>query len=135
MQETRKNCFGSIKRNTIHRQGKTGSNDCSKIIKYFLVLVHTYFCLTKERVMVFRPKTSVASFLHLIMLILKSMYQLFILLKVFQNFSLAYVCTYNNNDKNKIINTTWKRIDYCSFIVRFDKLDCHWDRKVYNSSK
>ena len=69
MQETRNNSFGSKIRNTsgenrIAWVPKYSSNCCS-------AFVLTCFRLTKDRATYFRPKTIVASFLHLMVLFFK----------------------------------------------------------------
>ena len=76
MQETHDICFGSMKRNTTHGQAKTDKHECRRVtaayhcvsyqrIGMIVVLVLTYFCLTKCRVTFFRPEAIAASFLHL----------------------------------------------------------------------
>ena len=88
MQETRNNSFRSKKLSTILCQAKTGKHDCRNITAtyaavilryisclvrfcYVAALVLTCFRLTTGRPTFYPPETIVASFLHLMVLFLK----------------------------------------------------------------
>ena len=77
MQETRNNCFWPKKRCTTFRQAKTGKHECRNVTatyRYISALALTCFRLTKGRATFFRPGTIVASFLHLLVLFFKVLF-------------------------------------------------------------
>ena len=80
MQETCNNCFGSKICSTTLRQAKTGKHKWRNVITmYFTLRMYCYisalmfncFFLTKSRVTYFQPETTVASFLHFMVLLFK----------------------------------------------------------------
>ena len=76
MQETRNNCFGSKMGITTLRQAKRGKHECRNpyVAVIFRHLYCTCFRVKKGYAMYFQPETIVASFLRLMVLLFKVLF-------------------------------------------------------------
>ena len=134
MQETRNNCFGSKKCSTILLQVKTGKHKSRNVhCCYVSTLVLTYFPLTKGRATFFRPETIVVSFLHLMVLFYKVIFNHtskchFVVLLFFM--TIMVVLTLCNNlfsfqDRN--------RFSYTTIIISVSLLEFYTDFIILNA--